>query len=209
MNYDSKRILNIEQNDRKIPHCTDHMRKGPTSFHMHDQEFIFKEFDIKAGSVFLDLGCGIGEYSIRAADFVGDSGFVYALDKQKDAVGTLKMNIKRKGLKNVRAVTADIIKPLPIEDNSVDICLISTVLHTLDPEKDGESLFKEIFRVSKHKSRLLTIDCKKEDSDFGPPKHMRISEEELENMVTKYGFKKFKLTDLGHFYMYQFIVNKE
>ena len=94
-----------------------------------------------------------------------------------------------------------------MEDASVDICLISTVLHTLDLRRNGAELLEEILRVLKPGGRFVTIDCKKEDTGFGPPLHVRISPDELEGMVLRHDFMRSTRTDLGHFFMSQFISN--
>jgi len=198
---------------QNIVHGYVHLKKhktgrGPTSFHLHNQNFVFKEFDIKPGNVFLDLGCGAGEYALHAADYVGSTGFVYALDIMEEAIKALNENAKIRKLKNIKALKSDITKLLPVENSSIDICLISTVLHTLSLKETGTDLFKEIFRILKPGGRIITIDCKKEDNGFGPPLHLRLSPTELEEIVLKQGFKKLKLTDLGHFYMYQFNIKK-
>jgi ubiquinone/menaquinone biosynthesis C-methylase UbiE len=176
---------------------------------MFDEKFIFREINIKPGDYLLDLGCGIGEYSLLASDITGETGFVYAFDFHQSAIISLKNKIKTMGLNNIKAVITDITEPLPLEDRSIDICLIITVLHTLDIENSGDNLFKEISRILKPGGRLITIDCKKESSSFGPPLHMRISPKELENKAVKWGFEKLKLVDIGKFYMYQFFIYKK
>ena len=103
-------------------------------------------------------------------------------------------------------MTADIAAaPLPIEGDSIDVCFVATVLHALDLAKDGDTLFNEIRRVLKPGGRVVIIECKKEDMLFGPPLHMRLSTEELEDSMTPYGFERTSLVDLGYNYMIQFM----
>ncbi len=59
------------------------------SFWMHDPKVIFNELNLKEGNIFLDLGCGKGEYSIYAAKIGGDSGLVYALDRKTELITSL------------------------------------------------------------------------------------------------------------------------
>lgn len=181
-----------------------HERRGPSSFWMQDPELIFNELKLQEGDYFLDIGCGTGDYSLHAAKIIGNSGQVYALDVQDELITNLKEKTSREGLKNIRALISDIAHPLPVEDKSVDICFISTVLHSVDLSRHGEQLFNEIRRVLKPDGRLVIIECKKEDLSRGPPLEMRISSDELENIVERYGFLKINLFDLGFNYLILF-----
>jgi Methylase involved in ubiquinone/menaquinone biosynthesis len=116
-----------------------HERRGPSSFWMQDPELIFNELKLQEGDYFLDIGCGTGDYSLHAAKIIGNSGQVYALDVQDELITNLKEKTSREGLKNIRALISDIAHPLPVEDNSVDICFISTVLHSVDLSRHGNN----------------------------------------------------------------------
>ncbi len=176
-------------------------RRGASSFQMHDPGVVFGELKLKEGDCFLDLGCGTGDYAIQAAKIIGDSGKVFALDIWKNLIDDLTEKADSQGLTNVKALASDITWPLPIEDNCVDVCLMATVLHTLDIAGDGKALFNEIRRVLKPDGRVAIIECKKEDMPFGPPLHMRLSADELEDSIVQYGFDKIGVVDLGYNYM--------
>jgi len=105
--------------------------RGPSSFWMHDPELVFGELKLKKGDHFLDIGCGTGDYSLYAAEIVGNSGQIYALDIQDELITNLKEKIHQESLKNIKAIVSDIAYPLPFEDNSVDVCFISTVLQNV------------------------------------------------------------------------------
>ena len=178
--------------------------RGPSSFWLHDPEKIFAELKLKQGDCFLDLGCGPGDYSIQASKIIGDSGLLYALDREKEAMDRIKEKMISEGCSNIRAIKSDITNPLPIDDSCVDVCLMATVLHIFQVRKAGLTLFGEIHRVLKPGCRLAIIECKKEDQPFGPPKHIRLSPEEVDDAVSGHGFKKISLTDLGYSYLIQF-----
>lgn len=78
------------------------------------------------------------------------------------------------------------------------------MLHSLNLADVESTLFSEIGRVLKPEGRLAIIECKKEDQPCGPPIDMRISAEELERTITKHGFRKLSLCDLGYNYLIQF-----
>lgn len=184
-------------------------RRGASSFWMHDPELIFKELNLKCGDIFLDIGCGTGDYSINAAEKVGKTGLVYATDIQKELIDDLTRNAEEAGLENVRAIVNDVHDHLPFEDKTVDICLISTVLHSLNLEDVKGELFPEIKRVLKPKGRLIIIECKKEEMKFGPPLSLRISPDEIERHVSFFGFEKTDLVDIGYNYMIKFVSKKD
>ncbi len=183
-------------------------KHGPTSTHLHSPETVFKEIKILNGDIFLDIGCGIGEYSMFASNLVGEAGKIYSLDINEVVIENLQNEIRDKGIYNMEAFVADITEIIPLEDQSVDICFMVTVLHSINLSEYEEKIFNEIRRVLKPNGRLITIDCKKELSHFGPPAHLRISEKELIDMAAKYSFKNTNYTDLTYNYMLQFDVLK-
>lgn len=183
--------------------CSPH-RRGPSSFSLHDPVLVFGELKLKEGDSFLDLGCGVGDYSLQAAKIIGVSGVVYALDIQENLLDGLAEEAASQGLNNIRTRVSNIDSPLAIGDGCIDVAFIATVLHLFNLNEDGKILFNEIRRVLKPEGRLAIIECKKEDLPFGPPMHLRHSPEELEAAVTPYGFERLSYVDLGCNYMIQF-----
>ena len=179
-------------------------RRGPSSFWMHDPKRVFTALQLQYGDRFLDMGCGSGDYAFQAAKIVGDTGTVCALDQWKTLIEEFTQQAETYGFRNIKAMVADLTNILPVEEDSIDVCFLATVLHSLDLEKNGDMLFNEIHRVLKPMGRLAIIECQKENSPFGPPMHMRFSPEELEQIVPPYGFEMLNVTDLGYNYLIQF-----
>jgi ubiquinone/menaquinone biosynthesis C-methylase UbiE len=188
-------------------HCKHGHRGGSSSFWRHDPEVVFKVLALKEGDCFLDIGCGPGEYAIQAAKLVGSSGTVYALDKSESLITELNQRAGSEGITNITAMVADATKSLPIRKSCVEVCLVATVLHIPDVAKRARTLFAEIRRVLKSDGRLSIIECHKKETPFGPPKHIRISPEDLEYLITRYGFEKVGMVDLGYNYMIQFAIS--
>jgi ubiquinone/menaquinone biosynthesis C-methylase UbiE len=180
------------------PHGTG---RGPSSFWMHDSKAVFDALALKPGDAFLDLGCGPGDYAVAAAHAVAASGAVTALDKWQYLIDGLRDTASSQGLDNLTAMVADITGSLPIEDHSIDLCLLATVLHIFRLPLVEKTLFKEIHRILKPSGRLAIIECKKEEQPFGPPLHLRISPQELERSLRPFGFVKIDYRDLGHTYL--------
>ena len=131
---------------------------------------------------------------------------VYALDQWPEVISALVNKANSKGISNLRAMSCDLTKPLPLEDKAVDVCLLSTVLHIPDVTKNAGNILKEIRRILKPNGRLTIIEIKKEDTPFGPPIHMRLSPDDTKTILSSNGFKKVKLIDLEYSYMMQFRV---
>lgn len=179
--------------------------KGPSSYWMQDPDLVFRELHLKEGDIFLDIGCGTGDYAIRAGTEVGTSGTVFATDIQEGLVHALMERAKTEGLENIHAVVNDIRNPLPFENSCIDICLISTVLHSLDLNQALPMLLREIKRVLKPEGKLAIIECNKENLNFGPPLHMRISADELNQHISTHGFVNVSHADLGFNYLSTFV----
>lgn len=178
--------------------------RGPNSMHMQDPTVVFERLNLKKGETLLDLGCGAGSYSIRALDFVGSTGRVYAVDRNPSAIRLIGEEINKMGMANLFPVVADITQPLPMDDNGVDVCLLTTVLHTIHPAEVRGDLFMEIARVLKPDGRVVIIDVKKEEQSFGPPMNMRLSPQETEELMTRCGFEKQDDTLFQYTYLSRF-----
>ena len=198
MNDSAKHLKNIPKG------CLDRQKYGVSSFYMHDSQRVFHEIGINEGQSFLDIGCGSGDYSIHAAKLVGHSGIVYSVDRWITVIDSLREKAVEHGLKNIKPMQCDITKGIPLEDHSVDVCLMATILHALDLTDTGNKIFSEIKRLLKKDGKLVTIDVKKEEMPFGPPMHLRLFPIQIENILKIYGFNKTQYIDLGYNYMMQF-----
>lgn len=198
----------MENKDKLRPHH-DHggierQKQGISSFDRYDSKCIFDAFALKEGDSFLDLGCGAGDYALRAAEAVGPAGTVYAVDKWEEVISVVSGKAAARGLANVKGLVADIRRPLPLVDNGVDVCFIGQVLHGFDFDEDGKTLFGELARVLKPGGCFWILEFKKEETGFGPPLEIRLSSQDLERVVKEYGFKKTDLVDLEYSYMARF-----
>ncbi len=183
-------------------------KKGISSFDRQDPKLVFSELNIKNGDHFLDIGCGAGDYTFYAQNFVGDSGFVYALEKWEELISKLNDKIESNKIKNMRAVPGDVTQKLPFADSSIDICLIAMVLHGFDITGPENLLFSELKRLLKPNGRIAVLEAKKGVVSPGPKEHERISAEEIQDSIARYGFRQIGYADLGSSYLVQFGINK-
>lgn len=179
-----------------------------SSFLLHDPCVVFDELKLENGDRFLDLGCGPGDYSMAVSRIVGNSGLVYAVDKSPMMVACLAEKAVAEGLGNIKALVSDITEKIPVEDNSIDTCLLATVFHVPDVAQKSMTLFAEIRRVLKPFGIMAIIECKKEAVSFGPPLDLRWSPKEIEAVLPGEQFQRIKLVDLGNTYLVQFIAVK-
>lgn len=145
----------------------------------------------------MDAGCGDGYFSIAASEVVGNRGKVYAVDIDEESVAILKTKVTEK---NVDAITADITKSTPLENRSIDVCLIANLLHGFVINKEISSSMKEIFRILKTGAILAVIDFKKIDDSPGPPVSIRLTPEEVEEVISLHGFKFSQNIEAGPYH---------
>jgi ubiquinone/menaquinone biosynthesis C-methylase UbiE len=114
---------------------------------------ILQEAGIRSGHSVLDYGCGPGSFSIAAAEIVGASGKVYALDIHSLAIQRVKKRASQRRLANVETIQSDCATGLP--DSSIDVALLYDIYHLLDRPKD---VLQEIHRVLKQNGILSFSD---------------------------------------------------
>ena len=141
---------------------------GKSSFDLINKEEMFALIALKADSTFLDLACGVGNYSFEIADRIGEKGTVYAVDLWQEGIAALNQEISVKGIKNIETRVADITTRLPFKEESVDSCLLATVLHDL-PTSGQKSTIEEVVRLLIPGGMLNVIEFKKIEKGPGPP----------------------------------------
>lgn len=115
---------------------------------------IIKDAGVVPGCVVLDFGCGDWSCSIAAAEAVGATGKVYALDIHPDACAEVKRRAEKKCLENIETIQSSCATGL--SDKCVDIVFMHEVLHALGGSK--QTVLKEIYRVLKDKGILSFSD---------------------------------------------------
>jgi len=171
---------------------------GKSSFDLIDVKEAFAIMNPKPDSAFLDLACGIGKYSIEIAKYIGDKGTVYAVDLWEEGIEALNQEIGMSGIKNINTIIADITDKLPLEENSIDACLMATILHDLSINDQHKTL-EEVARVLKHGGTLDIIEFKKIYNGPGPASKIRLDDSQVESVVTPYGFVRVNRSDIGEF----------
>jgi ubiquinone/menaquinone biosynthesis C-methylase UbiE len=103
------------------------------------------------GSAFLDLGCGLGGQSLRAAQ----SGMkVSAIDISPESVAETRDLLTRNGFSDFFAEVMD-AENLDFPDNSFDLIVCSGVLHHMDVK----AVFPQMARVLKPGGRVIALEA--------------------------------------------------
>ena len=111
------------------------------------------QLELQAGFKVLDYGCGPGSYTIAAAELIGESGKVYALDIHPLAIKSVQKRASKKNLTNIETKTTDCATGLA--DKSIDCVLMFDVFHGLP---NPEPILKELHRVLKPNGILAFDD---------------------------------------------------
>ena len=147
--------------------------------------------------VVLDVACGIGNYAVEIARQIKAAGTVHALDLWEQGIAKLRLKAGSLGLDNIHAEVCDVSKAIPLDDDSVDICLMATVLHDLIEADTHAGAMKEIVRVLKPSGQLAVVEFKKMPGPPGPPEKVRLSPEALAQALAPFGFKARDTVALG------------
>jgi ubiquinone/menaquinone biosynthesis C-methylase UbiE len=170
---------------------------GKSSFNLIDPVRLFAELRLSKDTVLLDVACGSGAYSLYATKFIGAEGRIYAFDLWKGGIESLSAEIAAGKLVQIHAGVADVSRNIPLGEHSVDICLMATVLHDLIQVDQEEGTLREVKRVLKRDGGFAVIEFNKVEGPPGPPLSIRISSEELRDILSPHGFGLVKTVDVG------------
>jgi ubiquinone/menaquinone biosynthesis C-methylase UbiE len=132
--------------------------------------------EVHAGSHVLDLGAGPGYVSVQAAQRVGSTGMVYAIDRSADALDFLAELQHMQGIAQIRRIVADAATMAPLSDH-IDAALVTMLLHHCE---DPAALLRNV-------SRLLPVGARAVVAEFdprgqclvGPPRQERLEPDQV------------------------------
>lgn len=171
---------------------------GKSSFDLVDHELVFSHMIAKEDATYLDLACGAGRYTLALAEQLGTGSTIHAFDLWPEGVAAMMNDARERGLSAIKGAVADVTRPLPLPEETVDVCFIATALHDL-PAETRDSVIDEIRRVLVPGGTMLLIEFKKLDHGPGPGKEKRISEEDADALILPHGFRKAEAVSLGEY----------
>ena len=158
---------------------------------------------VKKDDIFLDVGAGIGYFSIPATKIVGNNGKVFALDTSQEMLNELKKRIANKNINNIEIIKGTKYDS-DISDYSVDYIFLSNVLHEVE---DKDKLLANYLKKLKPNGKIGIVEFKKIEIPKGPPYEHKISIEKLKNYYDNQNIEIIKEVDIND-YQYGLIGSK-
>lgn len=158
---------------------------------------VLEHVGIRQGWHVADLGCGaLGHFVFPAAQLVGGTGKVYAVDIQKAALQAIEKTAKQEQFWNVHPVWSDIdvTGAARIPPASLDLVIVANNFF-LSQNRGG--LVNESVRLTKPGGFVLIIEWKKERSPIGPAFENRLAPEEIKKEMMHSDLHFKELFDAG------------
>ena len=145
----------------------------------HNPKKIFASY-IDEGMSVVDIGCGMGYFSIGMAKIVGESGHVIAVDVQQEMLDILLKRAKKESLSDrIQTVLCD-VEDIAV-DEQVDFALTFWMVHETPNQ---HSFLKQVYGILKQSGKLLLAEPK-----------LHVTSSEFEKTVTIAEALGFKLLD--------------
>ena len=117
---------------------------------------LIKRIGIKEGDAVLDFGAGYGHYTLPAAEVVGKTGIIFAVDKKAEPLSAIGEKTKKRGLiDNIKTIKNSGGVMLRFKSNILDHVMLFDILHTLKKE-ERKTLYKQVYDVLKT-GKILSV----------------------------------------------------
>jgi precorrin-6B methylase 2 len=147
---------------------------------------------INEGDVVADIGAGAGFFSLRAAERVGQTGKVLAVDVQPEMIDGLVMMMKRFGHENIVPILGDVDDP-KLPSDSVDHVLIIISYHEFSHPVE---MMLQIHQAMKQDGQMLIVEYKAEDPGSRVSPLHKMSEADIIQEISALGFTRDKVIDI-------------
>jgi ubiquinone/menaquinone biosynthesis C-methylase UbiE len=156
-------------------------------------EETIKRLGYTEGRDFADIGCGVGLFTIPAAEIGGSSAKVYAVDISDEMLREVAGRASERGLGSVRTVQSDEYD-FRLEDGAADFVLISAVLHEID---DKTRFIAEARRICRKSGKIAVVEYNDAEIGFGPPRELRLPSGQVAELLKAAGFTGIEETSVS------------
>lgn len=152
---------------------------------------------LREGDTFLDIGAGIGYFSIPAIDLVGPQGRVIAADISPEMLAEL---MRRAGDRPNLTVLETAEGRLPLADGTADRVLMAFVLHEIP---DAAAFLAEVRRVLKPGGHIAIIEWQKSETPMGPSVADRLGRDDTRRLLetARFAVTAEGVLNAAHYYM--------
>ncbi|GAB6109897.1 class I SAM-dependent methyltransferase [Fusibacter bizertensis] len=148
-----------------------------------------------ANDILVDIGAGIGYFTIPSLEITKGVMPVYALDTSDEMlIGLKAREIEATGKNQIQTILTDEYD-FKLSEGVATFALMVNVLHEVE---DKKRFIDQIKRILTKNARLAIIDFKKEAMVSGPPLNHRISIEETKALLIAAGYQIEKTIELGN-----------
>ena len=141
--------------DRVCPWWLAYTFDNPFRRLFHNPDRILGDY-VKPGHTVLDIGCGLGYFTLAMARMVGEKGKVIAVDLQPQMLKRLRRRAERSGVQSQIQPHLSRRDSLGVKE-SVDFILAFWMVHEV--EHQGP-FFKEVHGLMKPEARFLVVEPK-------------------------------------------------
>jgi cyclopropane fatty-acyl-phospholipid synthase-like methyltransferase len=147
---------------------------------------------INEGDVVADIGAGAGFFSLRAAERVGRTGKVLAVDIQSEMIDGLKMMMKTFGHDNIVPILGHVDDP-KLPPDSVDHVLIVIAYHEFSHPVE---MMRHIRDAMKRDAQMLLVEYKAENPDSRVQPLHKMTEAAIMTEIPALGFRRDRVIDI-------------
>jgi ubiquinone/menaquinone biosynthesis C-methylase UbiE len=156
---------------------------APERAESQDPKALWRRLRLRAGMTVADVGAGTGYFAFPAAEVVGPTGRVYAVDISRELVGLLRERAAERRLGHVVVVRSTPDR-IPLPDRCADVVLLANLLHGVSARTVAEAV-----RILRPGGRLVDVDWKKGRTPWGPPVEHRLSTAEAGRVLRAHGLR--------------------
>ena len=147
-----------------------------------------------AGGTVVDYGSGPGFFALPAAEVVGPTGRVVAVDVEPRMCQEVAHRAELLGTANVEAIGPEEAKALPA--GVAGLVIAALLLHDLSPE-ERDAVLPELRRLCAPDGRLLIVEWVPPGGLTGPSTPNRFAVADLTALLRRHGFRPGRPQHLG------------